>query len=164
MAEGVFLRPITRLTGVSRTTSLKLLTDAGQAFSECQDRVLVNLPCRRIQADEHRGVHGASERIGANAISRRWSRENRVACATPERRETIEWPEQEEDAELGGQDKSDVSHALLSHCLHISICGDHRHALGDSFTYAFDFPNTDGDACVSRAGAASSSLHTLDRR
>jgi IS1 family transposase len=52
MAEGVSLRAIVRLTGISRTTLLKLLEDAGQAFSEYQDRVLVNLPCKRVQVDE----------------------------------------------------------------------------------------------------------------
>jgi IS1 family transposase len=52
MAEGVSLRAITRLTGISRTTLLKLLEDAGQAFSEYQDRALVNLKSRRIQVDE----------------------------------------------------------------------------------------------------------------
>src|SRR5882672_8411393 len=52
MAEGVSLRAITRLTGISRTTLIKLLEDAGQAFSGYQDRVLVNLPCKRIQVDE----------------------------------------------------------------------------------------------------------------
>ncbi len=52
MAEGLSLRAMTRLTGISRTTLIKLLEDAGQAFSEYQDRVLVNLPCQRIQVDE----------------------------------------------------------------------------------------------------------------
>src|SRR5271154_6555891 len=52
MAEGISLRAMTRLTGISRTTLLKLLEDAGQAFSEYQDRVLVNLPCKRVQVDE----------------------------------------------------------------------------------------------------------------
>jgi len=47
MAEGLALRAITRLTGISRTTLQKLLEDAGQAFSEYQDRVLTNLPCRQ---------------------------------------------------------------------------------------------------------------------
>ena len=46
------LRAMTRLTGISRTTLLKLLEDAGQAFSEYQDRTLMNLPCRRLQLDE----------------------------------------------------------------------------------------------------------------
>ena len=52
MAEGVSLRAITRLTDISRTTLLKLLEDAGQAFSEYMDRTLVNLPCKRLQLDE----------------------------------------------------------------------------------------------------------------
>ena len=49
MAEGISLRAITRLTGVSRTTLIKLLEDAGEAFSEYQDRTLMNLPCKRLQ-------------------------------------------------------------------------------------------------------------------
>lgn len=52
MAEGIALRAITRLTGISRTTLQKLLEDAGQAFSDYQDRMLVNLRCKRIQVDE----------------------------------------------------------------------------------------------------------------
>ena len=52
MAEGISLRAMTRLTGISRTTLIKLLEDAGQAFSEYQDRVLVGLPCKHIQVDE----------------------------------------------------------------------------------------------------------------
>src|SRR5450759_4756965 len=52
MAEGVSLRAITRWTLISRTTLHKILEDAGRAFSEYQDRVLVNLPCKRVQVDE----------------------------------------------------------------------------------------------------------------
>jgi IS1 family transposase len=52
MAEGISLRAITRLTAISRTTLQKLLEDAGQAFFEYQDRVLMSLPCKRIQVDE----------------------------------------------------------------------------------------------------------------
>ena len=52
MAEGISLRAMTRLTGISRTTLIKLLEDAGQAFSEYQDRTLMNLNCRRVQVDE----------------------------------------------------------------------------------------------------------------
>jgi IS1 family transposase len=52
MAEGLSLRTIVRLTSVSRTTLHKLLEDAGQAFSEYQDRVFVNLKSKRLQLDE----------------------------------------------------------------------------------------------------------------
>lgn len=52
MVEGVSIRAISRMTGASKNTIVKLLTDAGQACSEYQDRVFVNLPCKRLQADE----------------------------------------------------------------------------------------------------------------
>lgn len=52
MAEGISLRSITRLTDISRTTLIKLLEDAGSAFSAYQDKTLVNLNCRRVQVDE----------------------------------------------------------------------------------------------------------------
>jgi IS1 family transposase len=52
MAEGISLRAIVRLTGISRTTLHKLLEDCGEAFSEYQDRTLMNLNCKRLQVDE----------------------------------------------------------------------------------------------------------------
>ena len=52
MVEGVSIRAISRMTGASKNTIVKLLADAGNACSEYQDRTLVNLPCKRIQADE----------------------------------------------------------------------------------------------------------------
>ena len=52
MAEGISLRAMTRLTGVSRTTLIKLLEVAGQAFAEYMDRTLMNLPCKGLQLDE----------------------------------------------------------------------------------------------------------------
>jgi len=52
MAEGVSLRAISRLTGASKNTIVKLLEDAGEAFSDYQDRTLRNLSCKRVQVDE----------------------------------------------------------------------------------------------------------------
>jgi IS1 family transposase len=52
MAEGVSLRPISRLTGASKNTLAKLIQDAGEAFSEFQDRAFHDLPCKRVQVDE----------------------------------------------------------------------------------------------------------------
>ena len=37
------------MIGVSRNTVDKLLRDLGTVCSEYQDKVLVNLPCRRVQ-------------------------------------------------------------------------------------------------------------------
>jgi IS1 family transposase len=52
MLEGMSIRAIVRLTGVSKTTILKLLEDCGEAFFEYQDRVFRNLTCKRLQVDE----------------------------------------------------------------------------------------------------------------
>jgi len=52
MVEGVSIRVISRMTGASINTVVKLLADAGNACLEYQDRVMVNLPCKRIQADD----------------------------------------------------------------------------------------------------------------
>ena len=52
MVEGMSIRAITRLTGASKNTVAKLLVDAGEACREYQERVMVNLGCRRLQCDE----------------------------------------------------------------------------------------------------------------
>lgn len=52
MVEGVSIRAISRMTGASKNTIAKLLEDAGEAFSDYQDRTLRNLPCKRVQVDE----------------------------------------------------------------------------------------------------------------
>lgn len=52
MVEGVSLRAIARLTGASKNTIVKLLADAGEAFSDYQDRTLRDLTCKRVQVDE----------------------------------------------------------------------------------------------------------------
>jgi len=52
LAEGNSIRATSRLTGVAINTVIKLLCDAGKACSEYQDKVFVNLKCKRIQCDE----------------------------------------------------------------------------------------------------------------
>lgn len=52
LCEGSSIRAITRITGVSKNTVAKLLTDAGRVCSEYQDRAFRNLNCRRLQVDE----------------------------------------------------------------------------------------------------------------
>lgn len=52
LVEGCSLRSTVRMTGVHRTTIQNLLVDLGRACSEYQDKVMVNLPCKRIQCDE----------------------------------------------------------------------------------------------------------------
>jgi IS1 family transposase len=52
MVEGTSIRAISRLTGASKNTIVKLLADAGEAFSDYQDRILRGLTCKRVQVDE----------------------------------------------------------------------------------------------------------------
>src|SRR5436853_4988826 len=52
LVEGNSLRAVTRMSGVYRTTVMKLLCDLGRACSEYQDKAFRNLRCKRIQCDE----------------------------------------------------------------------------------------------------------------
>ena len=52
MVEGNSIRAIVRMTGASKNTIIKLLEDAGEAFSYYQDRSFHDLPCKRLQLDE----------------------------------------------------------------------------------------------------------------
>jgi IS1 family transposase len=52
LVEGNSLRAITRMVDCSINTVTKLLVDVGTACAEYQDKVLRDLPCKRVQADE----------------------------------------------------------------------------------------------------------------
>jgi IS1 family transposase len=52
LCEGQSIRAVTRLTGASKNTVTKLVVDAGHACTQYQDRVLRNLPSKRVQVDE----------------------------------------------------------------------------------------------------------------
>ncbi len=62
LCEGNSIRAVTRLTGASKTTVTKLLVDAGTAAAWYQDRVLRNLDCKRVQADEIWGFVGCKDK------------------------------------------------------------------------------------------------------
>src|ERR1700722_1960812 len=52
LCEGQSIRAVTRLTGASKNTVTKLVVDAGQACAAYHDRVVRNLPSKRVQVDE----------------------------------------------------------------------------------------------------------------
>lgn len=52
LVEGNSIRATVRMTGVAKDTVTKLLARIGQACAEFQDKVLRNLPCKKIQCDE----------------------------------------------------------------------------------------------------------------
>ena len=52
MVEGNSVRATSRMSGVAINTVQKLMLDIGEACTDYQDRTLVNLPCKVIEADE----------------------------------------------------------------------------------------------------------------
>jgi IS1 family transposase len=52
LVEGCSIRATVRMTGVAKKTVMRFLCEIGEVCEEYQDRVLQNLPCRRVQLDE----------------------------------------------------------------------------------------------------------------
>jgi len=52
LVEGTAINAISRMTGVSKVTILKLLKDVGEACLAFENKALRNLPCKTIQCDE----------------------------------------------------------------------------------------------------------------
>src|SRR5882757_160223 len=52
LVEGNSIRATVRMTGASKNTITKLLVDIGEAAADYQDRVLRDLPCNVVEADE----------------------------------------------------------------------------------------------------------------
>jgi IS1 family transposase len=52
LVEGMSIRSVVRMTGVSKNTVVKLLEDIGNACAIYQDKVFRNLKCNRIECDE----------------------------------------------------------------------------------------------------------------
>lgn len=52
LAEGNSLRATGRMADVAYNTILKMVSEAGQACAEYQDKTLRNLTCKRVQVDE----------------------------------------------------------------------------------------------------------------
>lgn len=52
LIEGCSIRATVRMTGIAKKTVMRLLGEVGEVCESYQDRVLRNLPCRKIQLDE----------------------------------------------------------------------------------------------------------------
>ena len=68
LVEGNSLRSTCRMTGAALNTVLKLLADLGEACAIYQNRVLRNLPCKRLQSDEIWAFCYAKERNVREAL------------------------------------------------------------------------------------------------
>jgi hypothetical protein len=62
LVGGCSIRLTVRMTGVAKNTIVKLLADVGYACGRYQDRVMNNLPCRRIECDEIWSLVGCKEK------------------------------------------------------------------------------------------------------
>jgi len=52
LTEGNSINATCRMSGASKNTVLKLLAEVGEACAAYQDRVMRNLPCKKLQCDE----------------------------------------------------------------------------------------------------------------
>lgn len=62
LVEGVSQRATCRITGMAKGTVARLSVELGEACERFSDRVMVNLPCERIQCDEIWSFVGCKER------------------------------------------------------------------------------------------------------
>ncbi|MGA3236899.1 MAG: DDE-type integrase/transposase/recombinase [Bryobacteraceae bacterium] len=62
LVEGCSIRSTVRMTGASKNTIAKLLVELGAACAEYLDKTLVDLICKRIQADEIWQYVGAKQK------------------------------------------------------------------------------------------------------
>jgi IS1 family transposase len=62
LVEGNSIRAVTRMMGIEKRTVTRLLVEVGTAAWEYQDRVMRNLPCKRIQCDEIWSFVGAKQK------------------------------------------------------------------------------------------------------
>lgn len=62
LVEGCSQRATTRMTGVAKKTVARLALEIGEACEAFAKRVLVNLPCKRIQCDEIWAFVGCKEK------------------------------------------------------------------------------------------------------
>ena len=52
LVEGNSIRSTVRMTGVAKNTVVKLLCDVSRACEQYHNKIMTNLPCKRLQVDE----------------------------------------------------------------------------------------------------------------
>jgi len=116
MVEGVSIRAIARMTGASKNTIVKLLSDAGNACAEYQDKHLRNLNCQRIQADEiwsfvySKQKNVPAEKRGQFGIGDVWT----WTALDADTKLTVTWHVGTPDADAAYEFMTDVSNRLAN--------------------------------------------------
>lgn len=115
LVEGNSLRATTRMTGIHRTTIMKLLNDLGEACQFYQDQKLRNLPSKLIQCDEIWSFVGCKERN----VTVYKKREGQGDCWTwvaldAETKLVCSWLVGTRDADTGAEFMADVKSRLAN--------------------------------------------------
>ena len=71
LIEGCSIRATVRMTGIAKKTVMRLLYEVGSFCEAYQDRVLRNLPCRRVQVDELWGFNYCKDKNVTSEIAER---------------------------------------------------------------------------------------------
>lgn len=71
LIEGCSIRATVRMTGIAKKTVMRLLREVGEVCESYQDRVLRDLPCRRIQLDELWGFNYCKQKNLTDEIQER---------------------------------------------------------------------------------------------
>ncbi len=133
LTEGVSIRATSRLTGVSKTTILKVLVEVGQTCSLYQDFALRNLPSKRLQIDELWAFVGAKARRatkpGQGDI---WT----FTCVDSDSKLMVSWLVGQRDARTAHQFMFDVAPRLANR---VQVTTDGHHMYLSAVTSAFGF-------------------------
>ena len=143
LCEGMSIRAITRLTGVSKNTVIKLMVDVGAACADYQDRTLRQLKCKRVQVDEIWSFTYAKQK---NVPTCKAAPESAGECWTwtgidAETKLVLSWFVGGRDADSAHTFISDLA-SRVSHRIQLTSDGHRQyaeavyHAFGDEVDYA----------------------------
>lgn len=140
MVEGVSLRAISRMTGASLNTIVKLLADAGSACLDYQDRTLRNLTCKLIQADEiwsfvySKQKNVPEEKRGQFGYGDVWT----WTAIDAETKLIVSWYLGRRDADAALQFMTDLASRVTNRVHRVQLTTDGHHAYLSAVDTAFE--------------------------
>lgn len=174
MVEGVAIRAISRVTGASKNTIVKLLADAGSAFSAFQDNKLKDLSCQRLlQLDEiwsfvyAKAKNVACAKSAPEIAGDVWT----WTCIDPDSKLIVSWIVGDRSAETGCRFVRDVADRL-KHRVQITTDGHRAYlqaieeAFGGEVDYAvlekiYASPQQEGPARYSPGECCGTKTHRV---
>jgi IS1 family transposase len=137
LIEGNSIASTVRMTGIAKTTILRLIVELGEACQKLHDETVRGLSCKRIQMDEvwafigARAVHASPEKRAVLKWGDAWT----WTCIDADTKLMVAW--------LIGPRHAGTAHAIMrdvaSRLTHrIQLTTDGLHAYWDAAAYAFD--------------------------